>query len=133
MAIPLPARVLSLWSVTLMTIIFLVVRVDEESNWNYFVVFVPILVYNGILIVVVLSKIGRQMRRRFYDDGHTLSRKLWFLLLLILTFVFFCLLCSKLNGHVTFSWYYLFIILWIILTLIFVDVSRFLKSELVAR
>ena len=130
MAVPLPARVLGLWSVTLITTVFLVVRADGESNWNYFMVFVPVLVYNGVLMVVVLSRILRHSRRRFHDDEQTLKRKLWFLLLLVLNFIFICLLSSKLDRHISFSWYYVFTVLWILLLLVLTDTTRFLRKEL---
>ena len=129
MAVPLPARVLGLWSVTLMTVVFLVVRADKESNWNYFVVFIPVLVYDGVLLLVVLSRIIRHSRRRFHDDEQTIKRKLWFLLLLTLNFIFVCLVSSKLDGHVTFSWYYVVTILWILLILVAADTTRFLKKQ----
>ena len=130
MAVPLPARVLGIWSVTLITIVFLVVRADQESNWNYFVVFIPVLVYNGGLLFVVLSRIIRHSRRRFHDDEVSIKRKLWFLLLLILNFIFVCVVSSKLDGRVTFPWYYVFIILWILLILVLADTTRFLRKEL---
>ena len=132
MAVPLPARVLGIWSVTLMTIVFLVVRVDKESNWNYFVVFIPVLVYDGVLLFVVLSRIVRHIsRRRFHENEASVKRKLWFFLLLILNFIFVCMVSSKLDRHVTFSWYYVFIILWILLILVLADTTRFLRRELI--
>jgi cell division protein FtsW (lipid II flippase) len=128
--VPLPARVLCLWSVTLITTIFLVVRVDSESDWNYFVVFVPVLIYDGVLILVVSSRIIRHSRRRFYDDERTVKRKLWFLLLVVLNFIFVCLVSSKLDGHVSFSWYYVFTVLWMLLILVAADTTRFLRQDL---
>ena len=113
-----------------MTIVFWVVRADKESNWNYFVVFIPVLVYDGVLLFVLLSRIVRHSRRRFHDDEASVKRKLWFFLLLILNFIFVCMVSSKLDRHVTFSWYYVFIILWILLILVLADTSRFLRKEL---
>ncbi len=112
-----------------MTVVFLVVRADKESNWNYFVVFIPVLVYDGVLLLVVLSRIIRHSRRRFHDDEQTIKRKLWFLLLLTLNFIFVCLVSSKLDGHVTFSWYYVLTVLWILLILVAADTTRFLKKQ----
>lgn len=132
MAVPLAARVLCLWSVTLITVIFLVVRADGESKWNFFLIFIPVLVYDGSLMIAVLSRIIRHSRRRFHDNERSIKRKLWFLLLLILNFIFVCLVCSKLDGHVVFSWYYVFIVLWTFLILVGVDATRFLRKELTA-
>ena len=130
MAVPLPARVLGLWSVTLITTIFLVVRADKESKWNFFVVFTPVLAYNGIAILVVMSRIVRHSRRGFHDNEQTVKRKFWFLLLLILSFILVCLICSKVHGLVTFPWYYVFLVLWILLILVLADITRFVMNEL---
>ena len=130
MSVPLPGRVLALWSVILITTVFIVVRADNESQWNYFVIFVPVLVYDGILMLVVVSRIVRHSRRRFHDNEQSVKRKFWFLLLLVLNFIFICLLSSKLDTHVSFSWHYIFMVLWLLLLLVLADTTRYLKKEL---
>lgn len=131
MAASLPARVLVVWVITLVTTVFLVIRLDRESNWKLFIVFIPTLLFEGVLLFVIISRIIRHDRRRFHDDEITIKRKIWFLLLLILNFIFICLVCAKLDGLLgaSFSWYYVFIFLWIFLILVSMDATRELLQE----
>ena len=44
-------RALCTWFVCLIFLILLVLRLDERTRWSWFIVFIPMWLYDGILIV----------------------------------------------------------------------------------
>lgn len=55
-------RALFTWFIVLVFLILLVLRLDPRTNWNWFIVFIPLWVFDGILIIYIVIKIVRKWR-----------------------------------------------------------------------
>lgn len=55
-------RALFTWFIVLVFLILLCLRLDPSTHWNWFLVFIPLWVFDGILIIYVIIKIIRKWR-----------------------------------------------------------------------
>ncbi|XP_053956909.1 transmembrane protein 60 [Anastrepha obliqua] len=55
-------RALFTWFIVLVFLILLCLRLDPRTHWSWFVTFIPLWVFDGILIIYVVIKIIRKWR-----------------------------------------------------------------------
>lgn len=55
-------RALFTWFIFLVFLILVCLRLDPRTHWNWFLVFIPLWVFDGILIIYVIIKIVRKWR-----------------------------------------------------------------------
>ncbi|XP_075160807.1 transmembrane protein 60 [Haematobia irritans] len=55
-------RALFTWFIVLVFLILVCLRLDPRTHWNWFLVFIPLWVFDGILIIYVIIKIVRKWR-----------------------------------------------------------------------
>ena len=116
-------RVLGLWSVVLLFLIFLVIRLDKETEWFWFIIFIPLLVFDCLLMIFIVVRICRHVKDGVDPNRLSLSRKFWFLFMAAAKLTFIVVLCCKLQDIITVSYYLVFIPLWIFLLGVTCDAS----------
>ena len=47
-------RALCTWFVCLIFLILLVLRLDERTRWSWFIVFIPMWIYDAVLLIYLL-------------------------------------------------------------------------------
>lgn len=55
-------RALFTWFVVLVFCIFLCLRLEQHTQWNYFIVFIPLWIFDAILLIHVIIKIITKWR-----------------------------------------------------------------------
>lgn len=106
-------RVLGVWSVVLLFLIFLVIRLDKETDWFWFIIFIPFLIFDCLVIFFILFRICRHIKDGV--DRFSIARKFWFLFMVASKLTFIIVLCCRLQEIITSSYYVVFIPLWIFL------------------
>lgn len=108
-------RVLGVWSVVLLFLIFLVIRLDKETDWFWFIIFIPLLIFDCFVIFYILLRIFRHLKDGVDPNRFTIARKVWFLFMVAAKLTFIIILCCRLENIIGASYYVVFIPLWIFL------------------
>ena len=113
---------------------FILIKVEEKSNMNWFLVFTPMWIFNSLLSIFGLIKLFQKSRRTpffFSQDNLTIVKKeLTYLICVFLKSLFEVLLCFKLQYYSSLSLFFVMIPLWILLLIILVFLSmRLYKSH----
>merc|ERR1712227_694149 len=125
-------RALFTWFICLMFLILLALRLDKRVRWSWFIVFIPLWLYDTILLVyLVFSMIShcRSSRDRFQK---TIIRKIWNIFLVVLQLIAAQIaLCIKLDDNgIHIPLFYVMIPVWIILsTSTIAFFNLYLKSD----
>lgn len=121
-------RALFTWFMLLMFVILLVLRLDERVKWNWFLIFLPMWIFDGILIVYITFYMGSHCKNGFDTNDQTMGRKVAFLAGMFLKLSFQVLLCLRLQYYTAeLNLYYVMIPAWILLIVLIVDVSLRLR------
>ena len=116
-------RVLGVWCVLLLFMIFLVVRIENEAGWNWFLVFIPLFVFDALALCFIITKLIQHRKNGFDASEISYGRKLWCLAMFSLKLAFLILLGCRLQDIITISYYQVFIPLWLLLLGLACDVS----------
>ena len=116
-------RVLLLWCVFHLFLIFLVIRLDRETNWFWFIVFIPFFVFDFVVLCYIIVRCIQHLRNGYEHSDFSLKRKFWFFFLVSSKLTFLFVLGAKLEGMITVSYYYVFIPLWVFLVGLACDVT----------
>ena len=113
-------RALFTWFICLMFLILLALRLDKRIRWSWFIVFIPLWLYDLILLVyLVFSMINHcrnsSGRERFQK---TIIRKIWYICFIVLQLIAAqIMLCIKLDDNgIDIPLFYVMIPIWIILS-----------------
>ncbi|XP_059469177.1 transmembrane protein 60 [Neocloeon triangulifer] len=90
-------RALFTWFLVLLFLIFVALRVDAKTQWNWFVLFIPIWIYDCILLLYILYQIAQHLKGGRVLNTIPIQRKLWYLLAWALKVSFQVLLCIRQN------------------------------------
>jgi hypothetical protein len=93
-------RALFTWFLVLLFLIFVALRVDVKTTWSWFVVFVPIWIYDAILLLYILYQIAQHLKGGRVLNNIPIQRKLVYLLAWALKVSFQVLLCIRLDTPV---------------------------------
>ena len=128
-------KVLFSWFMLLVFSTFLVLRLDEKVSWNWFIVFIPIWIYDVIMLVYVIFHMITHCRnggnRQNQRNNLSMSRKVWYLGALALKLLFQVLLCLRLQEYATLNTYIIMTPLWILFLVMAGDITKvlFLRSN----
>ncbi|XP_063978755.1 transmembrane protein 60 [Diachasmimorpha longicaudata] len=89
-------RALFTWFNLLIFLILLVLRLDQRIQWNWFIVFIPMWLYDNILLTYVVFNMISHCKNG-HDRINTLRRKGWYVLAVLLKFSAQILICLKLE------------------------------------
>ena len=96
-------RALFTWFTTLDFLIFLVLKLDAKINWNWFLIFIPLWVFD-VVVIIYLSVNMIIHCKNGYDRNHSdlsLRRKGWFIAAAVLKLMFQVRL--TLRGKITWT------------------------------
>ena len=123
-------RALLSWFLGLVFLILLVIRLDQRTQWNWFIVFIPMWIFDS----AVITSIGFHIFSRCRSEPRQIcnsfmAHKLHFLTAVIFKMTLQILICLKLEIS---SWslplYYVFIPLWLILGAILIIMTHHLTQ-----
>ncbi|XP_025089989.1 transmembrane protein 60-like [Pomacea canaliculata] len=109
-------RALFTWFTTLDFLIFLVLKLDQKISWNWFLIFIPLWVFDAVVMVYLSVNMIIHCKNG-YDRNHSdlsLRRKSWFLACAFLKMLFQVLLCLKLQYMQYMSMYFVMIPFWVL-------------------
>ena len=72
-------RALCTWFVCLIFLILLVLRLDERTRWSWFIVFIPMWIYDAVLLIYLLINLITHCKHRHDNERswRTMYRKIW--------------------------------------------------------
>ena len=111
-------RALFTWFICLMFLILLALRLDKRVRWSWFIVFIPLWLYDVILLVYHIFSLISQMRSSRRDRyQYNVVRKVWIILLIVFPLIAAqIMLCIKLDDNgIEIQLVYMMIPVWIIL------------------
>lgn len=121
-------RALCTWFICLIFLILLVLRLDERIWWSWFIVFIPMWLYDTILLLFLTFKLVTHCKRHQNRTFKSMRRKIWNLACAILKLVAQIMLCLKLDfeqkedSNFKLPLYYVMIPVWIVLPVTVIDV-----------
>ena len=70
-------RALCTWFICLIFLILLVLRLDERTRWSWFIVFIPMWLYDSILLLYLTFNLVRHCKRPHNRNFKSMRRKIW--------------------------------------------------------
>jgi len=124
-------RALFTWFICLIFLILLVLRLDERTRWSWFIVFIPMWLYDSILIVyfafemITLCRASGGPGEQSVTRWRHVRRKGWYLTCAVMKLAMQIMICLKLDnresGALDIPLYYIMIPLWIVLPVTIAD------------
>ena len=122
-------RALCTWFICLIFLILLVLRLDNRTRWSWFIVFIPMWLYDSVLLLYLTFNLVQHCKRPHNRTFKSLWRKIWNLTCALLKLVAQIMLCLKLElennqdyPNFKLPLYYVMIPVWIVLPVTVVDV-----------
>lgn len=118
-------KALFTWFIVLVFLVLLVLRLDERVNWNWFLIFIPLWVFDGVCIIYITISMIMQCKNNFdlSESNMTMKRKLWFIVSALLKIVFQVLICLKLQNYASMTLYFVLIPFWLLLSGVIGDIT----------
>lgn len=108
-------RALFTWFILLVFLILLCLGLETRTHWNYFIVFIPLWLYDTILLIYVIFKIVRKWGN-LSKFKELLVLYQWYIIAVFLKVAAQVLICLKLEyQHLNISIYFVMIPIWILL------------------
>lgn len=108
-------RALFTWFIALVFCIFLCLRLTAHTQWNYFIVFLPMWVFDAILLIYVIIKIVTKWRN-LTRLKELLASYQWYIVAVLLKIASQIMICLRLEyAHLELSIYVTMIPIWILL------------------
>ena len=123
-------RSLLSWMVFLVFIIFLVLRLEKKVEWRWFIVFIPMWLFDGMVLIYVVFHMITHLKNNYDRYDTSMPRKVYFLIAILLKLTFQVLLCIRLDYVTAVSLYYVMIPFWILIVGLIVDIFRSLIPQL---
>ncbi len=120
-------KALFTWFMLLVFFVLLVVRLDDKVSWNWFIIFIPMWVFDVIILIYIIVFMIRHCKNGCIG-GSTMQRKVWCLLAMILKLAFQVLLCVRLEYLATLAIPVVFVPGWLLLLGLFIDVTHSLSA-----
>lgn len=107
-------RALFTWFSVLVFLILLVLRLDRKVEWNWFLIFIPMWLFDSVVIIYITVNMIIHCKNEYRTSHHdlTMTRKGWFMAAVILKLAFQVLLCLKNEYFNTIPLYYVMIPFW---------------------
>ena len=93
-------RALCTWFICLIFLILLVLRLDNRTRWSWFIVFIPMWLYDSVLLLYLTFNLVTHCKRPHNRTFKSLRRKIWNLTCALLKLVAQIMLCLKLELEV---------------------------------
>ncbi|KAJ8386935.1 hypothetical protein AAFF_G00165320 [Aldrovandia affinis] len=78
----------------------LVLKLDEKVHWNWFLIFLPVWIFDAILLLMLAVKMAGRCKPGYdpRNGSQDLRKKAWYLVAMLLKLAFCLTLCAKLQG-----------------------------------
>lgn len=117
-------RGLFTWFIIAVFLILLCLRLESRTEWNWFIVFVPMWLYDSILLIYVLFHLISHCKHGVGSVRQALHSHIWYIVAVILKMIAQIMLCLKLQyKQLNISVYQVMIPVWILLPIMVVDVT----------
>ncbi|XP_071489527.1 transmembrane protein 60-like [Diadema antillarum] len=126
----LAPKVVLTWFFMLVFFIFLALHLDQKIKWNWFLIFIPLWLFDILVLLIQLLRIITHARTG--HDRHlemTMSTKIFFVIGISLKLAFQVLVCVRLELQQSLSLFFIFIPLWVILLFGSVRLAPWLNKE----
>lgn len=111
-------RALATWFLFTLFLIFLIVKLDGRSDWNWFVVFAPMWIMDVKLCTFLMVKIFQNSRRRngpIENMTITLKKRAIYLVCVMFKLTFQTLLCLKLQYYASLNIFFVMLPFWVLI------------------
>lgn len=125
-------RCLVTWFSGLLSVLFILLKVDGIVSWNWFLSFLPLWIYDLAVIIDLSVKIGLRRRVQSQQRQSNCVRNVWHLIASCLLLGFQAMICTYLQYDGKLRLVFAMIPLWCILLGMIVEVGIFLRSILSA-
>lgn len=116
-------RALFTWFIVLTFLILMVLKLDNKVDWNWFLIFTPMWLFDAVVTIYVTFKMIVHCKNGYDRTDLTMRRKIYYMLGVFLKLSFQVLLCMRLQYYEIIRLLYVMIPLWILLLQTLVDVS----------
>lgn len=90
-------RALFTWFIFLVFLILLCLRLESRTHWNWFIVFIPMWVYDSILLIYVLFYMVSHCRNGAELFRGTINKHVWYITAIGLKMAAQIIICIKLE------------------------------------
>ena len=125
-------RALITWFICLMFLILLALRLDKRVRWSWFIVFIPLWLYDIILLVYLIFSMISHCKRSSGRERFqkTIIRKIWNCFVVLQLIAAQIMLCIKLDDNgIDIPLFYVMIPVWITLTTLTIAVFQSLFEK----
>lgn len=122
-------RALATWGLVTIFLIMLTLKLDERTEWDWFIIFTPMWIFDTCLFFLVLLRIIVQCKNGHDRSFVSMPRKLWYMTCVMLKLSFQVTLCLRLQYYLIIPWYYTLAPLWALLGGVICDIFKHLVSR----
>lgn len=117
-------KALFTWFIVLVFLVLLVLRLDERVSWNWFLIFIPLWVFDGVCIIYIVINMIMHCKNDYdrNEAGMSMKRKIWFIVTALLKIIFQILVCLKLQYY-NLTLYYVLIPFWALIIGVIIDIT----------
>lgn len=112
------------WLMAVIFLCFLDLRLEEKVLWNWYIVFLPLYIYDCVAYVYLCFKIVKHYRNGYDSGGLTMRRKTMYCVAVFLKMCFQIMICARFEHFQQLPVYYVAIPTLILLLGAVVDVCR---------
>lgn len=112
-------RALYTWFVVLVFLILLCLRLETRNNWSWFIIFTPIWLYDGVLLIYIIIKVISKWGNVFFRWStlkEIYSEYRWTIFVLIKLVVQFNLCLILERPDLNYSIFMVMVPVWVLLT-----------------
>ncbi|ESO85294.1 hypothetical protein LOTGIDRAFT_195820 [Lottia gigantea] len=115
-------RALFTWLTILVFLILLVLRLEYKVTWNWFLIFIPLWLFDCVVLLYITINMIRHCRRGFDRNDVSMRRKVYYMTAVLLKMTFQILLCLRFEYFNFISLYMAMIPFWVLLTVSCTDI-----------
>lgn len=116
-------RALFTWFIFLVFMVLLCLRLESRTHWNWFIIFLPMWVYDSILLIYVLFHLISHCKHGVEHIRSSLHKNILYVCAIVLKMAAQIVICLKLEYQsLNISIYHMLTPIWLLLPVIVTDV-----------
>lgn len=116
-------RALFTWFILLVFFILLCLRLEGRIHWNWFLIFLPMWIYDVILTIEALFQISIRCKHEHFKSGIK-NKNTLLVVLVLLKITAQIVLCLKMQyQHLQIPLYHVLLPIWILVPLLIIDLT----------
>lgn len=106
-------------------LILLALKLDKKVKWNWFLVFIPMWIFDAVIVIYITFKMIAQCKNRYNSGQVSMTRKVCYMSFVLLKMSFQVILSMKLEYYnEEISMYYAMVPFWMFFIFVISDVSH---------